>query len=305
VCAQEEEKPKLKLTEQQISAVMTQLIEVDKKVDKLRNDSIFGALQKLRVAVSSESEALKLYTECDELVNVKRKEMDRKQQERHEKELEKKLEKRSGDDNEGSVAAGIRMQIAYLILSLEAYDKDVKGMLGMMPKLNQFLADLKGMAPKLKGRAMNHITQVQGSPIVQAFELEKYISGKYWAGSPGRIGEIYDKCILPVYLENGKKDSFGELWDSRIALDMAFRKETMTEPEFLLWGKNEYYDSVWRKQRYLFDHGSDPTRALAEMLKILKEHCEHQSADRWLNEIREIVNQVKNETQVEGGEVKN
>jgi hypothetical protein len=128
------------------------------------------------------------------------------------------------------------------------------------------------------------------SAIIEAFQLERYLNRQGWDKNPTNIGGMYTNTILPIAAVDAK-DSLPSLWDARINADGAFRKENMTEPEFILWGQNELPTLRWERATYLYEKGPSAINAMADMLKLIKDNPAHADAPKWVKELRMLVNQ--------------
>lgn len=278
------------LTEQQVSAIMKQLTELEQQIQKMRGDTLTQVLQKLRTAASSDQAALGLYLDCEKLVNIERKEVNRQDAKRQEERMERNADKGNAKDikEEGDFATAVRLQIEYLILTLEAHESD--DVSKMIPKLQAYVQEVISKADKLKGRAGNYLNADLGgrNPFVSAFQLDRYLSAEGWTTRPLDFRGMWEQTILPYYQEK-KKDELASQWDNRINAEAAYRKAAMPEPEFLLWSQNELPAVRWERAADLYAHGSNPVNGMAEMLKLIKEFPGHPDAKTWLAELRGLV----------------
>jgi hypothetical protein len=102
---------------------------------------------------------------------------------------------------------------------------------------------------------------------------------------------MYSATILPL-AESEAKNSLPDLWDARINAEGAFRKENMTEPEFILWGQNELPALRWQRATYLYQKGPSLINAMADMLKLIKDNPSHPDAPDWVSQLREFINEA-------------
>jgi len=298
--AAEAEAPKPKLTDQQVSNVLAQLKQLESDILNQRGTNLSSILAKLNAGVASDQAAQKLYADCEILVNSERKEETKAEARARAEQLERNMERKGkgkggagGTDDEGDSALGVRFGLRYLIMTLEAHEAKDEDLKKMVPKLQSYLQDLVASAPKLKGRAYNIInrTCAAGSPIVEAFQLDRYLTREMWSNSPTDIGGIYESTILAL-AEKDAPDSLQALWDARINAEGVFRKENMTEPEYLLWVQNELPVMRWARATYLYEKGPNAINAMADMLKVIKDHPSHADAPSWVSELRSLVNEV-------------
>ncbi len=304
-----------KLTEAQATFISKQLAELEAQIQKMRGDNLTVVLQKLRDGVTSDQAAMKLYLDCENLVNLERKEVDRNEARRREENMQKNMDRKGErkDENEGDPAVAARLHIKYLILSLEANETSDENLPKLVPKLQEYIQDLTTSSPKLKGRALGYLTNLGGgggggggaarrggggggnSPIVEAFQISRYLNRDKWTTRATDIGAMYEQTILPL-AEDAKRDSLPELYDARINAEGTFRKGFMHEPEYNLWIQNELPSLRWNRANYLFKNGSSPLNAMADMLKVVKENAGHADSPSWLRQLKSYVEEAKPES---------
>ena len=296
VTAPAAEKPKL--TEQQVSSVLGQLKILESDILNKRGTSLSSIMAKLNDGMASDAAAQKLYTECELVVNSERKEESKAEARARAEALERRLEggkskgNAGGTTDEGDTALAIRFGLRYLVMTLEAHEAKEEDFKKMVPKLQTYIQDLVTSAPKLKGRSLGMIGRVcgQGSPVVEAFQLDRYLEREGWSNNPVAIGGMYESTILTM-AEADSKDSLPALWDSRLVAEAAFRKENMTVPEHALWLQNELPALRWERATYLYEKGPSAINAMGDMLKNIKENPGHADAPKWVQQLRQLVNQ--------------
>ncbi len=289
-----------KLTEAQVSNVLTQLQELEKSILSQRASNLSGVLAKLNAAVASEQAAIKFYTDCDVLVNSERKEASkteaRQRQEMMERSMDRSKSKGGGGgaaaEDDGDIGTALQLGLRYLILTLEAHEAKEEDFKKMGPKLSSYIQELTAAAPKLKGRALGMLGRVcgGGSPVIEAFQLDRFLGSEHWSRSPIDIGGMFQQTIF--YLaEKDAKDSLPGLWDTRLNYEAAFRKEQMPAPEYELWLQDDLPALRWQRAVYLYEKGPSPVVAMADMLKVIKEHPAHADAPSWVDALRKSVNE--------------
>ncbi len=288
---------KAKLTEAQVSNVLSQLKDLEKSILAQRGTTLSAILAKLNDAISSDQAAIKFFTDCDVLVNSERKEASKAEARQRAEMMERTMDRKSkagasAADEEGDTALALRLGLRYLILTLEAHEAKDEDFKKMVPKLQAYIQDLVASAPKLKGRALGTLGRVCGgnSPVIQAFELDRYLNREHWSRSPVDFGGMYEQTLLFV-AETDSPDSMAALWDSRINNEAAFKKEQMPEPEYLLWVKNEVPALRWARATSLYEKGPSAINALADMLKVIKDFPGHADAPSWVEQLRSFVNE--------------
>ncbi len=286
-----------KLTEQQVNNVLSQLKDLEADILNKRGSNLSSVLAKLNAAIASDQSALKFYTDCDVLVNVERKEEGKSEARDRAEQMQKALDRKSKGGggpaaDDGDSALAIRLGIRYLILTLEAHEAKEEDFKKMVPKLQSYINDLVSSAPKLRGRALGMLNRscADGSPIVEAYQLSRFLNRDGWSTNPSNIGGMYGATIFKI-AESEAKESLPDLWTARINAEGAFRKEHMTEPEFILWGQNELPALRWQRATYLYKKGPSLINAMGDMLKLIKDYPTHPDAPSWVNELRTFVNE--------------
>ena len=87
--------PSIPLTPQQIEAITKQLAELEKQVQEMRGSTLTTVMSKLRSATASEAAALSFYLDCEKLVNVERKDLDKTEERQRKEQMERNAERRT------------------------------------------------------------------------------------------------------------------------------------------------------------------------------------------------------------------
>ena len=292
------------LTSDQVNNVLKQLAELEKSIMQQRNASLGGIIQRLHTAASSDAAAINFIEECDKLVNVERKDGDKKDELRIKQKAEqaKRGETKKEEDKDGDHATGLRLGLEYLALTLEAHE--TKDLTTMIPKVQAFHQSLITHGKKLKGRTgdliMQPIARAGAGPrrggagggdiglVIEAYQLDAFLRREGWPLEPGNIIGMYDKLIL-VSVRAKKSTELGSGWDNAINTEISFRKERMTEGEFSVWQQQEFPNLRWQRAQDLVKSSGNPVSGMAEMLKVIKEFPNHPSSPVWINELRTLV----------------
>lgn len=278
------------LTPQQVEVITKQLVDLEKQIQEMRGSTLTTVLAKLRSAVASEAAALNFYLDCEKLINVDRKDLDKTEERQRKEQMERQAERRTdkkAEDQEGDIGLATKLHIEYLILCLEAHEAKPADRDKLIPKLQAFIQEAVAGAEKLKGRAGNMLSRdVGGSPIVQAYQIGRYLDNQdHWTNRPLGFGEMWDRAILP-HVKEQKADGLAAQWDARINAEGALRKGQMPEPEFVIWTQQELPVLKWQRATYLLHNGPTPVNALKDMLDVIKAYPGHPSAPLWLEEMR-------------------
>ena len=281
------------LTESQASNVLSQLQELEQQILQKRGATLASVLTRLQAAVASDQAALSLLVECEKLVNIERKDLD-KSEARRLAEMAERRNKAMGANDEGDYSLAVRLGIQYLLLTLEAHEASDEDFIKMVPKLQSYIQTLLAALPKIKGRGQNYLNTAlsERNPIIAAFQLQPFISRPGWSSRPLDIGSMYVQTLLPLAAADPKgRETLPELWDGRVQAEIAQRQENMPAPEFALWQQNDLPNLHWARAKHLHSKGPAPVNALADMLRIIRDHPGHADAPAWVKELRELINQ--------------
>lgn len=282
------------LTPEQIDMLTRQLAELESQISKLRGDNLSQVLQKLRAAAASNNSAMAFYIDCEKLVSITRKELDRDQTKRMEERIDRGADRRAIDaktDGDPSLAA--RLMLQYLILSLEAHE--TKDRAALIPKLLAHIQELLANADKLKGRAHSLLAGDLASdrnPVTAAYQLQRYLKAENWTNNAADVRGMFMQTLLP-WARDHKPEELAALWDQRITAETAQRKGALPDAEYQLWLQNELPALRWERAEYLLRHGTTPVNALADMLKLIKEFPAHADAPKWLASLRAHLDKAK------------
>ncbi len=282
------------LTPEQIDMLTKQLAELENQISKLRGDNLSGVLAKLRAAVTSDASAMAFYIDCEKLVSIGRKEMDRDQVKRMEERIDRGNDRRAVDEKtDGDPATAVRLQLQYLILSLEAQESGDRTLL--IPKLQAYIKEVLASADKLKGRAFGQLAgDLSGgrNPVVNAYQLQPYLKAKEWTNNAADLRGMWTLSVLPWYRDN-KPEELTAQWDQFVTATATVQKALLSEAEYTLWLQNELPALRWERAEYLAQNGTTPVNALADMLKLIKEYPGHADAPKWLTALRGYLQSVK------------
>ena len=295
------------LTQQQVDNIVKQLAELEKTIASQRSTNLGAILQKLRTAASSDAAALALYEDCEKLV-ADRKALTRDDKKAREDQIKRQADRNKNDKGavvkeDGDFGTAVRLQLRYLILSLQAHETKDKEQL--LPDILGYLQDVAASAEKLKGRAGAYLAGPlrtgggggrrggggggQGNnPFVAAFQLDHYLENDNWSMEPLDFGNIYEKSVFPVYREK-KKSELGTQWDARMNAEAVFKKGSISDAEYAIWQQTALLDTKWLKLKDLYANGDKPVIALADMLAMIRDNPGHPDSPRWLDEFRGLV----------------
>ncbi|RBP45020.1 hypothetical protein DES53_10315 [Roseimicrobium gellanilyticum] len=306
------------LTSEQTANIMKQLEQLEAQITKGRGDLFGMALSKCRAGAASEAAALSLYLDCYKVEHFDKRNL---------KTTDFQAWK---DGNEGRLkdeefTKGLVLQLEYLVLSIQAQDADEpKEMAPLVAALQAYLPravaavqdSMKhtasgaveekdkggrnggGRGPGGGGRGPGGGGQLAGilresvkaTEFARALQLDEYMRNNEWEYSPLGIDGIYERVILPYYLET-KREDVGTQWDARINAELALRKSGLSEAQYAEFYKERLPVLQWNKASYMLQNKVNPIMALADMLKIVRENPAHANAAQWLKDLRRSVNE--------------
>ena len=305
-----------KLSDKDMASILKQLEALEGTITKSRGASFGTALAAFRTALTSDQEARNLYMGCYKVNHFDR--TDSK-----EADFTAWKTKNEAKFKDPEFLVGIRYQLEYLILSIQA--QDAKDVGTVFPALKEFIIKEivaveatykhntngavqivdKTKSPKGQviktvrtgGGGTNELQQildksVKGSEFSKTYLLDEYLRLKEWEYTPMDFKGIYENAILPYYRER-KPAELGAQWDALIATEFKLQQTTRSETEYQLFYTEKWPERQWTKNKDLLDNKIKPISALAELLKIVREHPTHPRAAEWLKELREYVNQYQ------------
>jgi hypothetical protein len=133
---------------------------------------------------------------------------------------------------------------------------------------------------------------VKSTEFSKAFQLDDHLQRKDWEYAPLEIAGIYELVIFPYY-RTQKPSELGAQWDARINAELALAKSSQSESEYATFFKERQPELQWEKNVYLVDNKINPVLALADMLKIVRDHPNHPQAATWLKKLRDSVSATR------------
>lgn len=306
------------LTTDQTANIMKQLEQIEAQITKGRNDLFGTALSRCRAGAASEAAALSLYLDCYKIEHYDKRNLKTTDFQAWKDGAEGRLK-------DPEFTKGLVLQLEYLVLSIQAQDADEpKEIAPLVTALQAYLPRaVAAVQDSMKHTASGAIEEKNGgarrgpggrgpggggggggqlagilresvkqTEFARAMQLDEYMRNNEWEYSPLAIDGIYDRVILPFYLEN-KREEVGAQWDTRINAELALRKSSMSEAQFAEYYKERFPVLQWSKASYMLQNKINPIMALADMLKIVRENPSHASAAQWVKQLRQSVNEVQ------------
>lgn len=305
------------LTEDQVSNILKQLDQLEGQITQNKSESLSAALSACRIGMSGDKEALDLFLNCTKLENFDKRNL-------KQTDFQDWRDRNMDRLKEPEFLAALRLQLEYLALTIQAQSADtpekmaphVTSLMAFMPKVQSTVQSSMrykasgqveeksqakgGNAPRPRPGGQSSILSrlqenVTGNVIAKAYRLDEYLKKGDWAYSPGDFNAMYDKVIVPYYL-NAKPDQVPAQLDSKINAELAMKRATLSEAEFLVFQKEQYPQLLWQKATFLWGKKIQPVQSLADMLRILRENPNHPSAGNWLSALKSAVEKQKSQT---------
>ncbi len=293
------------LTPAQVANVLKQLEELEKGILSQRGNTLGAIIAKLHSAAASDAAAINFLTECEKLVNVERKDGDRKDAKQidKKKEAEKREPRGAEADKDGDFGTSLRLCLEYLALTLEV--RDLKDISTAITKITAYHQKMISAGKKIKGKAGDMLMQAVGTggggggnrrgggavemrAVVEAYQLDQFLRRQDWPLVPGDIVEMYNKVIIENARKN-KKEDMAALWDTALNTEATLRKLRLPDGEFTVWEQSSYPNLRWQRAMDLVSSGPNPVSGMADMLKVIKDYPNHPNSPDWVKQLRTMV----------------
>lgn len=298
-----------KLTMEQTASILRQLEQIDSAIAKNRDSTLGGALARCIKAESSQKDTMDLYMNCYRFEHFDKLNLTAKDFTEWAKNNEDKLK-------DAEFLYGLWLQLEYLVICIKAQDaENLTPLIGSLqnfiqkavvavqnassnspdgplkdkPKGGSVKIPRKSATGQLVARLRENVRQ---SEFSKALQLKNFLKREDWEYEPLALGDIYEKIILPYYLEKKPADLAGQ-WDNRIKAELALKQALSTEAEYALFFKEQQPVMIWKKSKYLLEHNITPVPALASMLQVVRENPTHANAPDWVREVRQAVNNAQ------------
>lgn len=279
------------LTEADRIALEEQLIRIQKQSNERVSGLYQRAIQDYRTAIQSDSATMELYLKCIEKVRYideKRKASDFRDWKRRNKDRH----------NSSSMRMALRHQLSWLLLSIEAAQKD-------------------GDLSELGTRALSHLDQIfkhaeilkdhrsilgqnaLGSIFARAYKLN--IEVEDWPRSSMDIAQIYEKVVLPPLRKPERVSTLRAGWKQRIYHESQVhekwgnregttigKKDAMLSPAYEKFLSETRPQLLWKMEMDCYKVGDERVSAV-NMLKHLENYITHKNAPEWIKDFQALI----------------
>jgi len=198
----------------------------------------------------------------------------------------------------------LRIQLRWLILSLRAAseksDRDQ-----LVSGAREVVDAIVGDVEKLRNQRQLLNQSAVGSLFARAYEIGE-VKADNWVFSPGHIGEVYEKILLPPLRSSRQADSLRAAWLRRIAQEIRMQEflpsaqedgngkrrigmaDDVRGTELDQFIAETVPELQWTMEMDLFRHG-DERNAAVRMLAHLEKNLGHKSARKWATELTGIL----------------
>jgi hypothetical protein len=284
-------------------ALLQKLEELRSNADSQVDARYRAAIAAYQAAMASDEAAIGLYLNCVEKLNFE----DQQKKSSDFREWKRRESERLSDPGLGMA---LRLQLRWLILTLRAASANTDRQ-DLVPAAREVMDAIVNEAEKLK----NH-RQLLDQPVVSSLFSRAYQIGEVkvedWALSPGRIGEIYEKILLPPLRSPQQLDALRAAWLRRISQETRLQEllprpqdadnrrigmaDAMRGPELDLFIAEQVPEMQWSMEMDLFRHG-DERDAAVRMLAHLERHLGHKSARKWATDFTALLSGKDAKTQ--------
>jgi hypothetical protein len=269
------------LTPEQIGKITSELDRIQGLVTSKRLEGRRGAVDAFRRAAGSDKEAYEFYLACA-------KEIDFDRQGKSSSDFRTWRERQEASIKTPSRIAAMRLQLEYLVLTLRRAEDEPE--LKLLPEVEAFLAKLVGGAQTIEAD-MNALQRdsVLNTPFAKVYELDQSVKMTDWAYSPGNIGQVYDKFVLP-FLRKDFPEQVAAAWDRRLKLETQLVQTTRKDDAVALekFSSETLPRLQWRRCEDMYKVGQQQEAAV-QMLKIVTDHSSHPDASDWIDGFRKLL----------------
>ena len=295
------------LTEADRIAVIEQLEAIQKRSDERVSGLYRRALSDYRIAIQSDTATMELYLKCIEKVQFI---------EQYKKPIEFREWKRRNKDKHNSVSfrMALRHQLSWLLLSIEAAQKD--GDLSEMgARAISHLDQIFNNAANLQEHRQVLSQNALNSVFARAYSLNIKVEG--WPDSALDIANIYDKVVLPSLRKPTRIGALRNAWTQRVRHEgQVFEKwnddevdttrigtkESLRSPDFDKFLAERRPTLQWMKEVDCYEVG-DQKGSVVKMLSHIEKNITHKDAPEWISKLQELVDGEGGEGEIIAGEV--
>jgi hypothetical protein len=250
-----------------------------------------AAIAAYQAAMASDDAAMELYLNCVEKVNFK----DQQRKNADFREWKRREADRLSDP---AIGLALRLQLRWLILTLRAASEKTERA-DLTSGVREVVDTIVTDAEKLKNQRQILDQSAVSSLFARAYEIGE-VKVSDWVFSPGQIGEVYEKILLPPLRASRQADSLRSAWIRRIQQEIRLREflpeerdeggkrrigmaNDMRSPGYEQFIANTVPELQWSMEMDLFRHGDERNSAL-RMLAHLEKNLGHKSARKWATE---------------------
>lgn len=270
-------------------------------LDKLRDEAVSKvgakfkiALAAYRSAVASDEAAIELYLNCMERVNFD-------EENRKASEFREWKRKEAEKLSDPALRVALRMQLRWLILTLQAFPEDAdRSKLGAeaLQVVDSIFNEAANLASQEELLGQSVLTTV----FARAYEISQ-IKVEEWPLTPTALDEIYDKVIFPPLRKPSRLEDLRAAWIKRIHQEGAAAQywtrnrgedrkgngaASGASPAFARFVEVTQPKLQWEMELDLFRSG-DESGAATRMLAHLEKNIAHPAARSWSEQLKQLL----------------
>ncbi len=267
-----------------LAKLIEQLDKLEEGLSAAKNKNNASAVVALTAAMGNDGKALELYFDCMHEIEFKEKG-------RKESEFRDWREGPGKKMREAGVARALRLQCAYLLLSIKAGSaKTDADRAELVTGLGNYLNDLVASTKDLASARGPLNESVLKSAYARHFKLDVSLKTTVpWSERAGSVGEIYEKSILPMLREKKDLAGLSAAWTKRITQEgmvAAADSNDVAEKNF----KEKHLPGLqWGQAKDAFTYGTNKGAAGTAMLRLIQENAARFDTTGWINELRQLL----------------
>lgn len=263
------------------------------------------AISAYRTAMTSDEATYSFYMKCVEKVDFE----DQNLRAQEFRDWRRRNDERLKDP---AFRRALRYQLRWLVLTLQAASENADRA-SLVGTAQEVLEGIFQDASSFAGHQNILRQPVTGSVFARAYEIEG-VRVEDWVMAPGRVGEIYDRILLPPLRASRNAEALRSGWTRRIQQELIAIEQwpgesnprggrigmasAMRGPEYDRFMVEEMPRLQWSMEVDVFNHG-DPGGAAVRMLAHIERHATHASVREWTAEFEGLLRPQPSAARVE------
>ena len=181
--------------------------------------------------------------------------------------------------------SAIRACLRYTVISLQkaggATDQQISG------ELLTYAQETQQNLPVIGGDPIMH-QPITGNLFARWYNLSDQLSSlDNWAMEPGDIDGIYEKVLLPM-MRKYRDPRILQYWNAKIAAESTAATASTNAFNVNQFNQNRLPELLWSRAEDMVTIGARD-QGLSTMYSIVKNYPTHQSAGKWIDELKSLL----------------